>query len=141
MKALSSLPLGHLIEKILSRRFIRFLFVGALNTLFGFLVYSALVFLDLPTWAALLGGNIAGVAFNFLTIGGIVFLDLSPARIPLFVLSYGAIYLVNLELIGLLQDWVHGRIAAQAVLVLPMALLSYFILSRYVFAKARAPQQ
>jgi|SRR6185312_1584487 len=130
-----------LIGKLLSRRFIRYLFVGCLNTLFGFLVYSALVFLNLPTWAALLGGNIAGIAFNFLTIGGIVFLDLSPARIPLFVLSYGAIYLINLELIGLLQTWVRGRIAAQAVLVLPMALLSYLILSKYVFAKTRSPQQ
>ena len=137
----SRVSLQQLIGKILSRRFIRYLFVGCLNTLFGFLVYSALIFLELPTWAALLGGNIAGIAFNFLTIGGIVFLDLSPARIPLFVLSYGAIYLVNLELIGLLQVWVRGRIAAQAVLVLPMALLSYFILSKYVFAKARPPRR
>ncbi len=125
-------------EYLLSKRFIRYLLVGGLNTLFGFLAYSALIFLGLPTWGALLGGNVAGVTFNFFTVGGIVFSDLSPARLPLFVTAYVAIYLVNLELIGWITPLVHGRIAAQAVLALPMAALSFLILSNYVFHRAGA---
>lgn len=121
--------------RLLSKRFIRFLLVGGLNTLFGFLVYSAFILLHCPTWLALIGGNVAGVVFNFFTIGGLVFLNLSLSRVPLFVLSYVVIYFVNLELIGWIAGLVHGRIMAQAVLVLPMALLSYFILSTYVFRK------
>lgn len=122
-----------------SRQFVRYLFVGGLNTLFGFLAYSGFILLDLPTWAALLGGNVAGIVFNFFTIGGIVFSDLSLARFPLFLLFYAVIYLINLELIGWVAAVVHGRIAAQAILVLPMAILSYLILRNYVFGKASRP--
>lgn len=122
-------------QRLLSKRFVRFLLVGGLNTLFGFLVYSAFILLHCPTWLALIGGNVAGVVFNFFTIGGLVFLNLSLSRVPLFVLSYVVIYFVNLDLIGWIAGLVHGRIMAQAVLVLPMALLSYFILSTYVFRK------
>lgn len=119
----------------ISRRFIRYLFVGGLNTVFGFLAYSVFILMKLPTWVALLGGNIAGVVFNFFTIGGIVFLNLSVSRAPLFALSYAVIYFINLELLGWITAWVHGRIVAQAILTLPMALLSYLILRSYVFGK------
>ncbi|MGT2495245.1 GtrA family protein [Cupriavidus basilensis] len=55
-------------------RFPRFLAVGVLNMLFGFCAYSAHASIwDSPTWAALIGGNIAGIAFNFVTTGGLVF--------------------------------------------------------------------
>lgn len=123
---------------IFPRRFVRYLLVGGLNTLFGFLAYTVFILLKFPTWAALLGGNVAGVTFNFFTIGGLVFLNLSLSRVPLFVLSYLFIYFINLELIGWITSFVHGRIAAQAVLALPMALLSYLILSNYVFRKMEA---
>ena len=122
-------------HRLLSKRFIRFLLVGGLNTLFGFLVYSTFILLHCPTWVALLGGNVAGVTFNFFTIGGLVFLNLSLSRVPLFVLSYLVIYFINLELIGSIAELVYGRIVAQAVLALPMAVLSYLILSNFVFVK------
>jgi len=122
-------------HNLLSKRFIRFLLVGGLNTLFGFFVYSVFILLNSPTWLALLGGNVAGVVFNFFTIGGLVFLNLSLSRAPMFVLSYVIIYFVNLELIGWVSTIAHSRIIAQAMLVLPMALLSYFILRNYVYGK------
>lgn len=124
-------------KAVLSHRFVRYLLVGGLNTLFGLLAYSVFIYFDSPTWVALLGGNVAGVAFNFFTIGGIVFSDLSPYRMPLFVLCYCVIYFINLELIGWLVAFVHGRIVAQAILALPMAALSYLILSNFVYARAR----
>lgn len=130
-----------------SKQVIRFILVGGLNTLFGFLVYSGFILFDSPTWVALLGSNVAGIVFNFFTIGGMVFFDLSPMRFPLFVLSYTAVYAINLELIdlimamshGRLAAMEHGRIAAQAILVLPMAVVSYLILRNYVFRKTARP--
>jgi putative flippase GtrA len=130
-----------------SKQVIRFILVGGLNTLFGFLVYSGFILLDSPTWVALLGSNVAGIIFNFFTIGGMVFFDLSPMRFPLFVLSYTAVYVINLELIdlviaishGRIAAMEHGRIVAQAILVLPMAVLSYLILRNYVFRKTARP--
>lgn len=125
-------------QRLLSKRFVRFLLVGGLNTLFGFLVYSAFILLHSPTWLALLGGNVAGVVFNFFTIGGLVFLNLSVSRAPMFVLAYAVIYFVNLELIGWISAIAHSRIVAQAILVLPMAMLSYFILRNYVYGNNAA---
>jgi putative flippase GtrA len=129
----------HLIEKIVSRRFIRFLLVGGLNTLFGFLAYSAFIALGLPTWAALLAGNLAGIAFNFFTIGGMVFWNLSLSRVPPFVLCYLVIYLINLGLIDWTSALVGGRILAQAILALPMAVVAYLILRSFVFGKIAPP--
>ncbi|EEF24757.1 conserved hypothetical protein, partial [Ricinus communis] len=61
---------------------------GALNTAFGLTVYSVCIWCGSPTWLALIGGNLAGLAFNFVTTGGLVFADLSPRRIPAFAAVY-----------------------------------------------------
>ncbi|MGO4808083.1 GtrA family protein [Cupriavidus sp. 2MCAB6] len=116
-------------------RFPRFLAVGVLNMLFGFCAYSACIYLRLPTWAALIGGNIAGIAFNFVTTGGLVFSDLSRERIPRFVLSYLALYFLNLGLAHLLVPVVGGPIVSQALLTPPLACLSFLLMSRFVFTK------
>jgi hypothetical protein len=74
------------------------------------------------------------VAFNFFTTGGYAFRSLLLSRFPRFAAAYGLIYLINWALIHALQPWVPGVIVAQALLVVPMALLSYLIMARFVFA-------
>ncbi len=111
----------------------RFLIVGAVNTLFGFVVYSVAILMGTAVWLALLAGTFAGVAFNFLTTGGYIFKDLSLKRFPRFLGAYLVIYLANLGLITLLSTWVSDVIMAQAILTLPMAMGSYLLMARYVF--------
>ena len=108
-----------------SNRFIRFLVVGGLNTLFGFVVYSILALSDLS--------NLIGIAFNFITTGGLVFRDMSLNKIPQFLICYGVIFLFYLELIQWLSPIIGGRIVAMAIIVLPMAVLTYFMQSWFVF--------
>ncbi|MGO4502334.1 MULTISPECIES: GtrA family protein [unclassified Dyella] len=115
------------------KRFGKFLLVGGLNTLFGFAVYTAFVLLHSPAWLALLGGNVAGVLFNFFTTGRFVFLDLSTARLPGFVAVYVFTYYTNLELIGWVNHFIKNLILSQACLAPFMAALSYLLLSRLVF--------
>ena len=115
----------------------RFLAAGALNTLFGFVAYTLAILADAAVWVALLSGNLAGVAFNFVTTGGYVFRDLSLKRLPKFLLTYLLIYLVNLGLINLLSPWISNLILAQAIVTLPLALASYLLMARFVF---RAPR-
>jgi putative flippase GtrA len=112
---------------------LRFLLVGGLNTLFGMAVYGLAIVCRLPVWGALILGNAAGIVFNFLTTGGWVFRRLSWARFRRFVACYGLLYGLNLALVTGLRHWVPGAITAQALLTLPMALLSYGLLSRFVF--------
>ena len=105
-----------------------------MNTLFGFAVFSLIAYLGGKTWHALLGANVAGIVFNFVTIGGGVFRDLGLRRLPRFVLAYFGLFVLNLEAIGLLSGAVQiDRIAAQALLTAPMAVLSYLIMSKLVF--------
>jgi putative flippase GtrA len=120
------------------RRFFRFLLVGGLNTLFGFTVYTCFIVLHSPTWLALIGGNIAGMVFNFFTTGHFVFLDISPGRIPRFAIVYLAIYYANLELIGVVNRYTHNAIVSQACLTPLFAVLSYVLLSSWVFGAAKA---
>jgi putative flippase GtrA len=117
----------------MSSRFGRFLFAGGLNTLFGFTVYSILALTDLSTWSVLIASNMAGILFNFITTGGLVFRNLSLSRVPRFLICYGVIFLVYLMLIELLSPLAGGRIWAMAFIVIPMAVLTYFMQSWFVF--------
>jgi len=120
------------------RRFFIFLMVGALNTLFGFLAYAVFIVLHSPTWLALIGGNVAGMAFNFFTTGHFVFRDISPGRVPRFVGFYLLIYVANLELIGIVDRYTHDAIISQALLTPLFAVASYALLSKWVFRTAGA---
>jgi putative flippase GtrA len=112
---------------------LRFLLAGGLNTLFGFAVFGVLAWAGLPTWACLLAGNLAGTAFNFITLGGYVFRDLHHRRLPRFVAVYGLIYLLNLGLLAMAQLMAIDRLIAQFCLLIPMAFMSYVLMSCLVF--------
>lgn len=114
----------------------RFLLAGAANTLFGWLIYSASVVLGAPVWVALIISTVVGIAFNFLTIGGYAFRALSLQRLPKFVSAYALVYVVNLACISMLKSWVNEPIWIQLLLTPPMALLSFFLMSRWVFIRA-----
>ncbi len=116
---------------------IRFLIAGASNTVFGLAAYAFVVWLGAPIWLALVLSMLAGVAWNFLTLGGYAFRDLSWAYLPRFVTCYGACYLVNLAALHLLERLVPDAILRQALLTPPMAVFSYLCLSRLVFRGAR----
>ena len=111
----------------------RFLAAGGVNTLFGFAAYSLSIAAGITVWLALLVGMLLGTVFNFFTIGGYAFRELSPARFPRFVLCYLLVYFVNLGLIELILTLLNNKILAQAILVFPMAMLSYFLMARFVF--------
>jgi putative flippase GtrA len=127
------------VTKLRDNRLLRFFVAGAINTIFGFSIYALFILIRIPVPAALLAGTFAAVAFNFALTGGSVFRDLSIGRFPAFAASYGFLYFINLELIDMLSPWAGDPILAQAILILPMALLSYFTLSQVVFgAKPKA---
>lgn len=112
---------------------IRFLIAGGLNSLFGWLIYSVAILLGAQPWLALIVGVVMGIGFNFATLGGYAFRDMSIHRLPRFVMAYAFIYLVNLLSLTLLRRWIDHPILGQLILTPFMALLSYVVLSRKVF--------
>jgi len=114
-------------------RFMRFLVAGGVNTLFGFTVYSICIVSGMAVWVALLAGMLSGTVFNFLTTGGYVFRELSLPRFPRFVICYLIVYGINYMLIELISIWLSNKILSQAIITFPLALLSYFLMVRFVF--------
>ena len=107
--------------------------IGVVNAIFGFTVFSVFILIGTSTWTALVCGNVAGLVFNFFTTGGLVFRDLGLSRAPRFLLCYLATLLINAWLIAWLAPVVESRIVAQALLTVPMALISYIVMAKLVF--------
>lgn len=116
-----------------ARTFVRFVIAGVINTLFGLLVYSLILSFGAEVWLALLTSLLMGIAFNFCSLGGYAFRDLSAKRLPRFVTSYLTVYLLNLSLLHFLQKWIASPMWCQFLLTPIMALVSYFIMSFWVF--------
>jgi putative flippase GtrA len=114
-------------------RLARFLLAGGINTLFGFVVYSAFIIAGMPVWLSLLASMFLGTIFNFFSTGGYAFREISYSKFPHFVICHLFIYGVNLMLIDLVFVWLDNKIMSQAILVFPMAMLSYFLMMRFVF--------
>lgn len=132
---------SHLVRNIdfslSANQFIRFLVAGSINTIFGFLVFSLSIFVGAEVWLALLACMTFGVVFNFFTTGGYVFRELSFKGFILFIICYIFMYCINLWSIELLSMWLNSKILCQLILTFLLAILSYLILSRYVFTKKR----
>jgi putative flippase GtrA len=125
---------AHRLRNLLAdRQSLRFLVAGGVNTLFSLGVNIAALLAGLPVWLAMLLGTVAGIAFNFFTLGGYAFRDLSARRLPRYVLGYAFVYVVALAGFHVLQLGVRNAVMCQTLLVIPVALLSYLIMSRFVF--------
>lgn len=115
------------------RIFLRFIIVGGVNTVFGWAVYSGAILYGLQQWQSLIVGMLAGICFNFVSLGGFVFRDMRVRRLPYFLVAYLVIYVFNLAGLEMIKAWINDPILAQLILAPPMALISFFLLSKKVF--------
>lgn len=158
IKKLFCLPV-RLIQKI-ENKFVRFLFVGVINTLFGYGLFLFFIWIGMHYSLALLFGNVLGILFNYKTTGYIVFETKSNKLIIHFFMVYGIVYLFNLLELYLLDlsplyetilDWdvldfidalplnknKIGDAIGQAITLLPNAMLSFFLNKAFVFRLKR----
>lgn len=115
------------------KRLMLFFVVGGINTLFGYCLYALLLYFHLHYALASLLGTVGGVLFNFKTTGTIVFKNHDNRLLYKFIAVYCATYLIN---VGCLRIFaLHGAnmYVAGLILVIPIALLSYTLLKRFVF--------
>jgi len=122
-----------LVSKIQKSRFIKFLFVGIINTIFGYSVFAILIVLRLDYHYSLLLATICGVIFNFKTIGTLVFKTKNNQLIFRFIGVYGVIYILNVELIKIINSFGINILISQAILLLPLAVISYVLNKKFVF--------
>ena len=113
-------------------RFFKFLFVGALNTLFSYFLYALFVTIGFKANLALFFQYIIGVIWNFKMTGGLVFKNNNNKLIFKFILCYIFTFILNSVLLKFLLNYTNSYIA-QAILVLPVAIVSFLLLRTYVF--------
>lgn len=144
-----------LLQKI-ENKFVRFLFVGVINTIFGYGVFLLFIWFGMHYSVALLFSNILGILFNYKTTGYIVFQNKSNRLLLHFFLVYGVVYLFNLLELYLLDksnlyefilslpllDFLDnlplnpdkiGDAIGQAITLLPNAILSFILNKVFVF--------
>ncbi len=156
IKRIAKAPIN-LIQKI-ENRFVRFLFVGVINTAFGYGMFVFFIWIGLHYSLALLCANFLGILFNYKTTGYIVFENRSNRLLLHFFAVYAVVYLFNLGELYLLDasdlyetilSWDAmsfldslplnkakiGDTIGQAITLLPNAVLSFCLNKIFVFKK------
>jgi putative flippase GtrA len=112
----------------------RFGLAGLLNTGFGYVVFAALELMGVWPGAALAGSTIAGIGFNFQTSRRFVFR--SKGHVLSFVALYTVVFSLNWAALRALGWYGLPDLESQALLVPPIAFLSFFGQQLLVFGEA-----
>lgn len=116
------------------RKFIKFLVIGLINTLFSYIIFFFGILYGLHYSLATLIALILGILFNFYTYGNFVYNNNNYRLIGYFFVIYGLIYITNISIqtllhfIGIKSDYITGGLA-----LLPIAVISYILMNNYVF--------
>ena len=116
-----------------SRRFGRFLVVGALNSVVGYGLFAGFLFVGFAPEVALLLSTILGVIFNFVTTGHFVFGNRARSRILRFIAVYGMVYLLNALSLRGLTSLAVPPLLAQLFLLPIAAVVTFVALRSFVF--------
>lgn len=117
-------------------KIIKFIFVGGLNTLVGFVVFAFSIYITNGNISLSLLSNIGiGIFFNYLSYGVGVFKSLGQRQFTKFVIVYLALFMINYVAHMIGRHWGVNVYLAQFVNLFYMAPLSYYLLSRFVFIR------
>jgi putative flippase GtrA len=125
-----------LIRRILQYRFIKFLFVGGLNTLFSYALYAFLLFAGCNFVVAATVSTLIGILFNFKTTGKLVFKNSDNKLLFKFFGVYGVTYTLNIFFLRFLSAQGVNAYLSGAITVFPVAVLSFVLMRTFVFPKA-----
>ena len=115
--------------------FFRFLFVGVLNTIFGYGLYLILLFIGFHFTMAALIGQILGVLFNYKTISLLVFRTHDNSIFFRFISVYILTYFVAIFCLDQLIQLDLSPSIAGACVVPFMAVLTYLLMRYIVYYK------
>ncbi len=122
----------------LERKFVKYLFVGFMNTVFSYIVYAIVITITNRPAFSLAVSYIIGIIFNFQTTGRIVFKNKDNTLIVKFFLSYLTTYFINkISLETLVNTFGVDKYLSQALLVFPIALISFMLLKNFVFRNSK----
>ena len=123
-----------MLNQLWSNRFVRFIVIGVINTVFGYTIFATFLFLGFNYISAITFGTIIAILFNFKTIGRFVFNSQNHHTLIIrFFAVYGITYLFNLLGLSIFNHYHISNYIAGAILVLPAAIISFLLNRRFVF--------
>lgn len=112
------------------QRILRFLAVGFLNTVFGYVVFAALFAAGVGAQIALICSFVIGILWNYQTHARLVFASSGSRRLPAYIAVYVALYGLNaVVLAGLIWLGLSAWLA-QALFLPVSAILAYLGIGR-----------
>lgn len=117
------------------RQFHRFIVAGIVNTLFFYTLYTLLIFLSLPYYAAIIGANSVGIVFSFKNFGRRVFDSHDNRLLWRFVIGYGFLISFYTMVVYLLRLTGMNDYYAGFVALLPYIPASFVVNKKMVFIK------
>lgn len=125
-------------SRLLRHRLVLFLLVSGVNTLFGYGLFALLVYCNLHYTMAVFLATVAGILFNFKTIGRIVFKSKDNYLFFKFAAVYFTGYLCNISGIALLGKMGLNAYYSGAIMTLPVALITFMLNRTFVFKPLKA---
>jgi putative flippase GtrA len=115
-------------------RFIRFLAVGGFNTVVGYSIFAAFIFLRVPYPLAALLATVVSVLINFRTYGELVFDSRDNRKILRFIAVYAVCYAVGLGPLAWAKAHGIPVLLMAALSALPMTTIGFVLNRKFVFA-------
>ena len=122
------------LSRIIEYRFNKFIITGSINTLFGYVVFSLLIFFNLEYKVALFISYLFGIIFNFITYKYFVFdVPFNPKRLVRYLIVYIVTYNINLYLLSFAFEIIRNYYISQIIVLPLIVLLTWFLLNKWVF--------
>lgn len=114
---------------------LKFILIGAVNTIFNYLVYCLFIFLGFNYKLAVLFATVFGLLFSFKTFSKYVFADRNKNSLYRFILVYVILYFINISLIAIFKVYVDNLYILGFCATFCCAILSFVFNKWYVFKK------
>jgi len=127
-----------LLKKFILRKIliIKYLIVGGINTCFGYAIYWVLLQLNFNFIIAVFFSTVAGIIFNFFTIGTFVFKSKNDTNtFYKFLGTYCFRYFLSIAGIAFFHSYGMSYEVAGAVTIVLNAIIGFFLHKYLVFKK------
>ena len=115
-------------------KFIKFLFVGGINTIAGYLFFAFFIFLGIHYAIATILSTICGIIFNFFSTGKLVFKNKNNLLFFRFILVYAVNWFIAVIFIHFYKIFINdNEYLAGFIILIPTAVLSFILMKHFVF--------
>lgn len=114
-------------------RFMKFIAVGVMNTAIAYFIFAAFLYSGVHYTLAVLFAYFLVVIINFKTYGRLVYKSRDNRLIFRFVSVYAFLYVLNIVCLKVFSLFSINLYVASLFMIVPFAIISFFLNSRYVF--------